>query len=174
MKKLTAAIAALALYCSASAFGPTPENANEAIFNPINSKSVNVAKVSKTITSAFQEKFANATEISWRENQGIYFGYFNQGDKAQVAAYTMEGELFAMSEQVKFNDLPAAVKESLKTRFDDCTFSDVTTMIVMQGEQAYYLNAENKSSVRLLKVSPEGNIQVISKTKKKVLVGTVR
>jgi len=173
MKKLTAAIAALALYFSASAFSPKPENESPAFFNATGSKVVTAEKVGKLISSAFNEKFATASEVSWKENQGLYFGYFKQANQDLMAAYTPEGELYAVARQLDAKELPEAISTTLAEQFGDCSVNTSVTEIDMEGETAYYVTVENKKSSRLLKFLPGGSVEVVKKIKKKALTGTV-
>lgn len=173
MKKLTAAVAALALFFSASAFGPGPSDDVTALLNPSDAKIVKSEKVGRLITSAFKDQFENASEVSWKENQGLYFGYFKQQEQQVTVAYTDDGELFATARQVKLSDLPEAVAQTLKEKYSDCTITDNVSEVTLQGETGYYVSVENKQSSRLVKILPEGQDEVVKKLKKKVLVGSV-
>lgn len=173
MKKLTAVIAALALFFTATAADPTPSSEFNSLFNASNSKVVNVADVNRAITGAFSQKFSKATEVSWKENQGLYFAYFKQFDKEYAAAYTEEGELVAISRPVALDALPLAVSDALYTQYKDHNIPGSVTEIVMDGETNYYLTVEDKTSYKQLKCTPAGEISVVKKIKKKVLVGRV-
>lgn len=173
MKKLTAVIAAVALYFSAAA-SPNPENEFTSDFSVSNSKSVKTENVSRAITSAFSEKFKEATELRWRENQGFYFGYFKQNGQEFAAAYNDKGDLVAESRQIKFKELPLEVSNSVLQAYKDWTMPAEVTEIVLEGEKTYYLTVEDKTSFKNLKCYPTGEIEVMSRGKKKVLVGSVR
>ncbi len=173
MKKLTAAVAALALFFSASAFGPGPSDDVTALLSPSAAKIVKSEKVGRVITSAFKDQFANASEVSWKENQGLYFGYFKQEGQDITVAYTHDGELFAVARQLKLADLPEAVLATLKEKYSDCSITDNVSEVTLQGETGYYVTVENKYSSRLVKFVSEGQDEVVKKTKKKVLVGSV-
>lgn len=173
MKKLTAVITAVALYFSAAAT-PTPENEFNATFSTATSKAVKAENVNLLITSAFNEKFKGATELSWRENQGFYFGYFKQNGQLLGAAYNDKGDLLAESRQIKFKELPLEVSNSVLQAYKDWTMPAEVTEIVLDGEKTYYLTVEDKTSFKNLKCYPNGEIEVVSRGKKKVLVGSVR
>src|SRR6478736_8279565 len=134
MKKLTAAIAALALFFSASAFGPEPTNDANILLNAGEAKVVTSRKVGKLITAAFNEKFENASAVTWKENQGLYFGYFKQHDQELTVAYTTEGELFAVVRKTQLSDLPTDVQQTLKEKYSDCAIATTVSEIDMQGE----------------------------------------
>jgi len=173
MKKLTAAVAALALFFSASAFGPEPTNELNALLNPSEAKVVKSERVGKLVTAAFKQQFTNASDVSWKENQGLYFGYFRHQDQELAAAYTPQGELFAVIRQSKLSDLPEAIQQTLKEKYADGSISDNVSEIDMQGETCHYVTIENKTSSKLVKFYSNGQDELVKKTKKKVLVGTV-
>jgi hypothetical protein len=173
MKKLTAVIAALALFFTAVASDPTPTNEFNSLFNNSNATSVKAENLSKAVTSAFSQKFSKATSVNWKENQGIFFAYFKQFDKEYAAAYSSEGEFIAISRSVSLDALPLAVSEALYSHYTDHNIPVNVTEIVMQGETNYYLTVDNKTSYKQLKCSPSGEISVEKKIKKKVLVGRV-
>ncbi len=173
MKKLTAAVAALALFFSASAFGPGPSEEVNALLNPSAAKIVKSEKVGRLITLAFKDQFTNAGEVSWKENQGLYFGYFKQQDQDITVAYTHDGELFAVSRQLKLSDLPEAVATTLKEKYGDYTVTDNVSEVTLQGETGYYVSVENKNSSKLVKILSEGQDEVVKSTRKKVMVGSV-
>lgn len=173
MKKLTAAVAALALFFSASAFGPEPTNEVSALLNPSNAKVVKSEKVGKLILSAFNEAYEKAADVTWKEKSGLYFGYFKQQDQDITVAYTPKGELFAVVRQVALSDLPVAIQQSLKENYSDCTVDANISELNMQGETSYYVTVDNKNSTRLLKFYEEGQDELVKKTKKKILVGSV-
>lgn len=173
MKKLTAAIAALALFFSASAFGPEPTNEENALLKASDAKVITSEKVGKLVISAFKEKFENASAVTWKENQGLYFGYFKQHDQDITVAFTEDGELFATIRKTQLSDLPTDVQQTLKEKYNDCAIATSAAEIDMQGETCYYVTVENKTSTRLVKFFANGQNEVLKKTKKKVLVGSV-
>ncbi|MFT3979103.1 MAG: hypothetical protein QM687_01445 [Ferruginibacter sp.] len=173
MKKLTAMFAALALFFTATAFDPSPSTGFNSPFNLNNSKAVSAENVNKNIRNAFSEKFINATDVSWKENQGVYFAQFKQEGKEFTAAYSPEADFVAICRRVSLEDLPLKVSEALYKKYAEHNITAEATEIVMEGETGYYLTVENKDSFKLLKCDASGNISVLQKTKKKVLVGRV-
>lgn len=173
MKKLTAAIAALALYFSASAFGPVPENSVNTLFNSSSAKEIKAEKAGRMVLNSFKEHFATASNVTWKENQGLYFGYFIEQNREVMAAFSRDGELVAIGKSKSLTELPALVSEKLKTQFADCYIGDQITELQMNDETAYYLSVENKTSKKILKFYADGQVETIKKTKKKVLVGSV-
>ena len=175
MKKLTTVIAAMALFFIASAFTPDPDS-NEVIaslFNTKNAKAVKAEKLSTNVTKAFDQKYAKAENVNWKQNESLYFADFELNKKPFTVAYTENGDLFAICRRIQFDQLPIVVTDLLADEYADYKLPTNVTEIVMEGSTSYYLIAEGKSNYLQLKCSPDGNISIDKKIKKKVLVGSV-
>lgn len=175
MKKLTTIIAALVLFFSASAFTNTSEGDEvfSTLFIVSNSKTVNSENVITSVTKSFNAKFANAADVSWKQNDDLYFARFVLNDKNFTAAYSDQGEMIALSRMLLTDQLPLVVLASLEEKYQEYKLPTNVTEIVMQGSTSYYLTVEGKTHFLQLKCSPEGSINVDKKMKKKVLVGSV-
>ena len=176
MKKLSVSIVALALFCSASAFNSFPDDEITVapFFNVSTAKSVSAEKVDAVVTKAFSSKFVNAKDVSWRENAGFYFVDFLVNEKSFKAAYLNDGEFLAISRTVSMDILPMAVLESLSQEYAGYKLPAVVTEIAMQGSTNYYMWVQGKARNLQLKCSADGHITIEKKTKKKILVGSVR
>ena len=176
MKKLSISIVALALFFSTSAFYPTPgdDTSSNDFFNASNARSVKADKVSKVVSNAFTAKFSNAKDVAWKEYSGFYFADFQVSEKALKAAFTESGEMVAISRVLSIDLLPLATTEALKERFAGYVMPLTVTEIVMNGATNYYLTVQGKTRNLQLKCSPDGNITIEKRIKKKILVGSVR
>jgi hypothetical protein len=176
MKKITTVIAALALFFSAGAFSPNPggDEVFPVLFNVKNAKAVTAENVSKTVSKAFNQKFANAKMVNWNEYENFYFAEFVLNEKTLKVAYSDLGELIAISRALPTELLPLAVTEALNENYKEYKIPANVTEIVMQGATSYYLTVEGKTRYLLLNCSPDGTISVEKKIKKKILVGSVR
>lgn len=175
MKKLTAIVAALALFASASAFSPIPKE-DEGLLTVLNkktAKSVSLAKVSSPVSNAFNEKFEKAVNVNWTQNENFYFATFEMNEKEYTVAYSDEAEFIAISRSVHKDQLPLAVMESLNERYKNYILPAIVTEVVFEGSTNYYLTAEGETRYLQLKCSPDGSISVNKRIKKKVLVGKV-
>lgn len=175
MKKLSISIVALGLFLCTSAFQPHAgdDTSSRDFLNASTAKTVKSENVSSVVSKAFSSKFANAKDVSWKETSGFYFVDFNMSDKALKAAYSVEGDMVAVSRKLSFDLLPLAVTETLSERYSDYIMPLSVTEIVMQGATNYYLIVQGKTRNLQLKCSPDGNITVDKRIKKKVLVGSV-
>ena len=174
MKKLTTITAALALFVSAAAFTPdSGKNELSKIFNLANVKSVAATDLSRQVASAFNEKYASAKNITWSQAQNFYFASFDLDQASLSVAFTADGEFIAVSRQIAFSQLPMAASEAINQFYAGYVIPSVVNEIVLQGETNYYLTVEGKSAYLRLKCSPDGNVIVEKRHKKKVLVGKV-
>ncbi len=175
MKKLSISIVALALFFSTSAFHPTPgdDTSSTEFFNVSNARTVRAENVAEAVSKAFSAKFTNAKDVTWKENSGFFFVEFQVKDKALKAAYLEDGEMVAMSRTVSIDLLPMAVTEALSDRYANYVMPLTVTEIVMNGATNYYMIVQGKTRNLQLKCSPDGNITIDKKFKKKILVGSV-
>ena len=175
MKKLTTVVAALVLFLSATAFTPDPgKSPLSSLFKVANVKTVSVAEVNRSVTSAFNKKYANAENVNWSEAEGFFFASFELNEGGYAVAYEETGLLLAVSRQVEMTQLPMAAEEAIKERYaTGYTIPGAVTEIVFQGETNYYFTIESKTAYQQVKCSPDGNITLGKRIKKKVLVGKV-
>lgn len=173
MKKLTTICAALLFCIGASAYDPKPGDELAALFNFSSSIPVEAEKVTREVRTAFQGKFAAATEVNWKQNGEFFFATFLMDNKAFTVAYIEDGNFVAISRMLTLQQLPIAAAEALKNRFEGYGIPVRVTEISMEGSTNYYLKVEGKTRVLLVKCNPDGYIDVLAKTKKRVLVGKV-
>lgn len=148
MKKLTIIVTAIAMFFSTVAFATSLD------------------PVSTEVQTAFLKKFSNAENVSWKKSGELYFANFQVQNNAFFAAYNDKAELVAISRTIPFDQLPLQLSQNLADNYKDYTLGNSVTEIVLEGETAYYLSAENQSKVLQLKGKVSGDIEVISKIKK--------
>ena len=174
MKKLTTITAALALFFSAAAFTPdSGKNDLIKMMNVANVRTVAAADLTRQVSTAFKEKYANAQNVTWSQAQNFYFARFDLGTGTLSVAFTETGEFVAISRQLTFSQLPLAAAEAIHQSYQGYVLPSTLSEIVLQGETNYYLTVEGKSAYLKIKCSPDGDITVEKKIRKKVLVGKV-
>ncbi len=176
MKKLSIVVVALALFFNASALNPLTNGdaASVALANAAGARSLNVENVSKVVNKAFNQQFAGAMHVNWKENQGLYFAVFAMDSKEFTVAYSGAGEMIAISRVLDINLLPLAVTNALAENYSSYKLPATVTEIMLEGDTNYYLLVEGKTRNLQLKCSPDGSISVDKKIKKKILVGSVQ
>lgn len=174
MKKLTTITAALALFFSAAAFTPdSGKNDLSKLFNLASVRTVAAADITKRVASAFNQKYSKARNVTWTQAQTFYFASFDVEEGNLSVAYTETGEFVAICRKISLNQLPMATLESIKEVYGNYVIPATVSEIVLQGQTNYYLTVEGKSAYLKLKCSPDGDITVERRIKKKVLVGKV-
>lgn len=171
MKKLTTICAALMFCLGVSAHDFDPGDDLSAIFKISSSTAVKAEKVTRQVRSAFNEKFAAATDVSWKQNKEYYFATFQLNDKAFTVAYVNDGNFVAISRLLTLKQIPIATLQALEERFAGYAIPDKVTEISMDGSTNYYLTIDSKTRTLLVKCCPNGTIDILDKSKKKVLIG---
>lgn len=149
MKKLTGIFLAIAIIITASSF------------------TVNADTVSTKIQTAFKSNFAFASEVSWKKLNGLYCANFKVNTQNVSATYNESGELVAASRTLNLEQLPLAVIVALKSKLPNYTFDTVASEITSDGQNSYFVKAENDKNVTVLKVTGNTTINIESKTRKK-------
>ncbi len=149
MKKLTGIFLAMAIVISAS------------------SCTIKDDSVSSKVQSAFKDNFAFASEVSWKKLNGLYCANFKVNDQNVSATYNESGELVAASRTLNIEQLPLAVIVALKSKLPNYTFDTVASEITADGQNSYFVKAENDKNVTVLKITGNTTINIESKTRKK-------
>lgn len=155
MKKTIALMLASAMFFAAQAFTTTallPEPISE--------------KISAEAKLAFSGQFAEAVNVTWAENQGLYFARFEMEGTRYTSAFTNDGELVAVCREIGLEKLPFAVSRALKQQYAGFTMSAVATELVMNGATTYHLTVAGKTKIYQLSSTPSGSISVEKKIKK--------
>ncbi len=134
MKKLTGIFLSMAIVISASSF------------------TINDDIVSTKVQTAFKKNFSVASEVSWKKLNGLYCANFTVNDQHLSATYNLAGELVAASRNVTLAQLPLNVSIALKSTLPGYTFDNVATEITADGQNSYYVKAENEKKVIVLKI----------------------
>ncbi|MEO7444984.1 MAG: hypothetical protein ABIT96_08015 [Ferruginibacter sp.] len=148
MKKLTTILAACLLIAMGSAFAANPEPGKDALRISLN------------------KNFTNASDITWKEKDGIYFAYFIKDNKDRMAAFDENANLIAESRDIKATDMPLAVSRSLEKQFSSYSINSPVSEIPMQGSTSYCFILENSKASLLVKCASNGSVEVVKKTKK--------
>ena len=124
--------------------------------------------VSRTVNNSFVKNFGQASNVSWKQTDELYFAHFTLNEKEMFAAYDEKGDLVAVSKTIPFSQLPLAVSMSLKEQYADYRLGDQVIEMVLEGYTNYYLSAEGKTKNLTLKCFNDGRIDVAFRTKRRV------
>ncbi|MEO7801986.1 MAG: hypothetical protein ABIR81_08305 [Ginsengibacter sp.] len=149
MKKLTGIFLAMAIVISASSF------------------TVKDDTVSTKVQSAFKSNFNVASDVSWKKLNGLYCAYFKVNDQNISATYNENGELVAASRTLNIDQLPLAVIVALKAKLPGYTIENKASEITADGQNSYFVKAENDNNITVLKITGNTTVNIESKTRKK-------
>ncbi|MEO5893850.1 MAG: hypothetical protein ABIQ31_26575 [Ferruginibacter sp.] len=149
MKKLVSLLTAAAMLFSSFAFATDSD------------------KVNARVKTAFLADFSAASAVNWEKISDFYFATF-MINKAEVnAAYNEDGELVGTSRPLETAQLPINISLALSKKYDGYTVSPRALELTYDGTTYYYVNISNDRLALKLKCSPNGNIDVERKIKKK-------
>ena len=148
MKKLSIAVALMAMLLGTSAFaGPEPT-------------------VSSILENALRKNFAGATNVNWEFTPDFNFANFVVDGKTVDAAFNEEGDLLGFSRNIHLTEVPKAVLESLQAKYPDFTISSQVAEVRYEGKTFYNVVAQDKKKILKLKCLANGRIFVESRFKK--------
>ena len=75
-------------------------------------------KVPEAVKKAFYQKFPNVKVEKWyKEGDNVWEAEFHQNGKEYEASFDSEGNWLETEYEIRFKDLPDAVKQVIKTQF---------------------------------------------------------
>lgn len=149
MKKLQTILAAAALLFATSAFAAKgPE------------------KVNRAVKKAFEQQFSAAENVSWDKADNFYFANFRLNDRDISVAYDENGELVGTSRSVTVDELPLSISMAIAEKYEGYKVGKNASEISFEGESSYYIVVENSKQTIKLKCYSNGDMSVVSKTKK--------
>ncbi|MFN8250417.1 MAG: hypothetical protein U0V75_00950 [Ferruginibacter sp.] len=149
MKKFQTILAAAALLFATSAFAAKgPE------------------KISAAVKKAFEKQFSTAEKVSWERADNFYFVNFKMKDRDMSVAYDENGEMVGSSRIITIDELPTCVSLAISEKYNDYEVGKLGSEIHFEGQDSYYVTVENSKHVLKLKCLSNGDISVVTKTKK--------
>ena len=115
--------------------------------------------------ATFQKEFSGATNVKWTESKDVISASFTLSDSRIIAYFTTEGELLGTERNVLFNQLPLAVIREINNRYGNAPISDIIEYT--SGIDTFYgMYVDTQTKHLKLKISSEGDVTVVKKTKK--------
>ncbi len=118
------------------------------------------------VMAAFNQKFGEATHVSWTEKEGYFLVSFKLNNDRMLAWYTPEGEVEAVHRTIQTSQLTFLAAETVDKLMQDKTLLNLAE-ISKQGELFYIAKIEDEKCISVYKVSASGDYTKIDKTKKK-------
>jgi len=115
--------------------------------------------------ATFQKEFSGATNVKWTEGKDVISVSFVLSDSRIIAYFTNEGDLLGTERNVLFNQLPLAVVREINNRYGNAPISDIVEYT--SGMDTFYgMYVDTPTKHLKLKISSEGDVTVVKKTKK--------
>ena len=116
------------------------------------------------VLDGFKLEFPAAEQVSWSTQEEYEKAIFVMAGRRVVAFFSREGILEGSMCNIFFDQLPLMVMTAVQKRFNDAIIVDVREVSNSEGT-SYRLRLEKNNRKYNIKVSPDGNITDVKKTK---------
>lgn len=121
--------------------------------------------VAPAALEAFQTNFKHATDVNWSASQNYYKANFVMNGQYISAYYTPQGELLALSKNIRSTDLPLMLQVQLKKNYGNFWITDLFEISNEQGT-TYYITLENADTEIVLNSISTSNWKAYQKQRK--------
>ena len=100
------------------------------------------AGINEKALTSFQKDFSNATNVNWESGNRYLKVSFTFNEHVLTAYYNEEGERLAVTRNIRSNELPLGLLESLRQSYGNYWISE---LFEFHGKEdaAYYVTVEN-------------------------------
>ena len=103
-----------------------------------------IRKVPAAVTDAFKEKFANASQVEWKDRITNFEATFFVNSVTHTAKFTKEGTMIETTEAVDFQQLSTQVKDGFnKSKYADWEVKSVIIFQETDKPLLYRITAKN-------------------------------
>ena len=127
-----------------------PSNANDAAASSINLHAI----------KDFRYRFANATEEHWSHINKGFCVYFKKEGFSTRAYYDTRGSWTGSLKYCDETQLPHFIRDVVKRTYYDLSITGVIIASVPE-HTAYIMNLEDKDQLKIVRVSDEGEMEVL-------------
>lgn len=124
-----------------------------------------VPEINDAVKASFNNEFAGARVIEWKEEAGFFKATFILGDHRTEAYFRENGQLEGSIRTLFYNQLPLAVMTAVDKRFVNADIWDVNEINNSLGT-VYRITLESKQKKFRLRLDASGNITDIERVKK--------
>lgn len=107
-------------------------------------------RVPTTVMQAFQSRFAQAQNVSWKHTEAFDIVAFTLAGRQLSAYYLQNGNLHLLAEQIFEKDLPKALQAGLKAYCGQAQQSAIFK-VEQQGVTSYSVYLKNEKGTTVLK-----------------------
>jgi len=117
------------------------------------------ADVPTIVQKNFQAKYPTATDVEWYdEDDGSFSAYFYVNDHSKTARFTADGKWTETKTYIDDTEMPAAVMNSLKSKFKGAEISSVAMIEAPDAPTQYEVSAELKNMTYILTFDEKGTL----------------
>ncbi len=114
--------------------------------------------VPKEVNTAFSEKFPDADNINWeQEDENEWEAEFEMNGKDYSANFTSDGNWKETEYEIEKSDLPKAVMTTLETEFAGYNIEEVEISETAEGE-VYEVDLKKDKSEIEVTIAPDGSV----------------
>jgi hypothetical protein len=117
------------------------------------------------VLKSFHSTFNSATEVKWFDHADYYEVSFVQSDIRTMVKYDKEGNFISSNRYYKEQQLPTYIFFQLKKRYPGKAIFGVTEL-TNSDEINYYVKLEDQKNWITVKVSANGQMEVVEKYRK--------
>jgi hypothetical protein len=118
----------------------------------------------KAVVNAFNKSFSNATNVEWTINKEFHRAKFTVSGQVMYAYFTEDGELMAITRNIKVEQLPIALSSALSSKYKDYYLAELFELS-SNGESTYYATVRNKNCSVTLQAYHSGTWKIFKKEK---------
>ena len=132
-------------------------------------------RVSSVARKTFDKEFPNAQFVKWDkvENTDLFQVRFVYNDQALLGYIHEDGSLLATARNIKRENLPFRVSETLSRKFSDSEIIQIEELTTA-SEVSYFFTLENEKSQSYVRVFNNGSYSELKKIKKKVVAAMAK
>ena len=132
--------------------------------NSVYAQKIAADKVPASVTSAFNEKFPNATKSGWEmENANEYEASFKLNGESVSANFDNTGKWLETETEIKVSELPAAIQSKLSKDFADFKIKEASKVESLKNGSCFEAEIENGETTFEVQFASDGKI--LSRTK---------
>src|SRR5580692_70331 len=124
-------------------------------FDPSSAKPAEVSEINLKAIKDFKGRFASAKGENWYTVKGGFVSYFTMDGFGDRAFYDKKGHWQGTLKFCAENKLPANIRATVKSTYYDFAIT-IIEIVEVPDHLAYLVHLEDKTSIKIVRVSEEG------------------
>lgn len=136
-----------------------------AFSNSSSANAAGAAMISERAIKDFKGRFANAKDEKWFSQKGGFIVYFTQDGFRDRVYYNKKGRWQYSLKYCDENKLPRDIRAAVKSTYYDLAIT-VVEIVETPGHLVYLVHMEDATNLKIIRVFPEGEMDVYQEFKK--------